>query len=104
MLVDPPQTADADLLAKLRQHARLRPLATQSGKPLPAGLFGQLCHEQVERVGGGQHRQQMRAPQLRRTQFMPPTTCGTARTKRCNKVVGHIVGNQFQQSIGAHRR
>jgi len=104
MLVDPPQPADAHLLAKLMQHARRRSLTTQLGKPPPDGLFGQLCHEQVHGVGGGQHCQQMRPPKLRGAQSMPPTTCGTARTKLRDKVIGHIVGNQFQQSIGTNRR
>lgn len=96
MLIDPPQPANAHLLAKLMQHARHRSFATQSGKPSPHWLFGQLGHEQVQGVGGGQHRQQMRTPKLRRTQFMPPTTRGTARTKFRNEVIGHIVRNQFQ--------
>jgi hypothetical protein len=48
MLVDPPQSAHARLLAKLMKHSRGRPQMTQPGKPSPPGLFGQLRHDQVE--------------------------------------------------------
>jgi len=68
MLIDLAQSAHSDLLAKLMQHPCARPMPTQPTEPSPSGLFGQLRHHQVERMRGGQQRQQMHAPQLRRAE------------------------------------
>jgi hypothetical protein len=62
MLIDLPQSAHAHLAAKLMQHPRRRPHAPQPGEPPPSGLFGQLRHDQIERMRGRQSRQQMHAP------------------------------------------
>ena len=80
MLVDPPQPAHAHLLAELGKHPRARELSPQPGEAAPGRLFGQLCHDQVEGVGGGQHCQQMRAPKLGGAQVMSPATGNRART------------------------
>ena len=57
MLIDLPQTADPNLLAKLMEHPRRGQRAPQQTKPAPPGLFGQLRQQKVERMGGGEQRQ-----------------------------------------------
>ena len=104
MLVDPPPPAHAHLLAELRKHPRARELSPQPGEPAPVGLFGQLCHDQIQRAGGSEHRQQMRAPELGGAQVMPPATGKSARTKSRDEVIGHIIGKQFEQGNGADGR
>ena len=80
MLIDLSQSAHAQLAAKFMEHPRGRSHAPQAGKPSPAGLFGQLRDEEIERTGGRQPYQQMHAPQLRRAQNVTPTTSEIART------------------------
>ncbi len=67
MLVDGAQPAHTHGLPKLMEHAGRGQGGSQPGETPPRGLLGQLPHEQIERMRGRQHRQQMRAPQLRRT-------------------------------------
>jgi hypothetical protein len=102
MLIDGPQPVHAHGLAKLMEHPRRGQCAPQPGEAPPRGLFGQLGHEQIERMRGGQHRQQMRAPQLRRTQRMPPPAGNVARTNLGNAVVGDVRTHQFEQLAGAN--
>jgi hypothetical protein len=45
MLIDPAQAGHTNLPPKLVQHPHAGPLKTQSG------LFGQLCHHQIQRMG-----------------------------------------------------
>lgn len=104
MLVDPPQPAYPHLLAELREHPRRREMAAQPGEPSPGRLFGQLRHDQVQGVGGGQHRQQMHAPELCGAQVMPPPSGESARTNSGDEVIGHITGKPFEQGNGADRR
>jgi hypothetical protein len=102
MLIDGPQPVHAHGLSKLMEHPRRGQCAPQPGEAPPRGLFGQLGHEQIERMRGGQHRQQMRAPQLRRTQRMPPPAGNVARTNLGNAVVGDVRTHQFEQLAGAN--
>ena len=104
ILVDPPQPAHAHLLAELGKHPRARELSPQPGEAAPGRLFGQLCHDQVEGVGGGQHRQQMHAPELSGAQAMPPATGSSARTQSGNEVIRNIIGKHFEQGNGANGR
>ena len=104
MLVDPPQPAHAHLLAELRKHPRARELSPQPGEPSPSGLFGQLCHDQVQGMGGGQHRQQVRAPELGGAQAMPPSAGEGARSASGDEVIGNIIGKHFEQGNGANGR
>ena len=53
---------------------------------------------------GRQHRQQMRAPQLRRTQGMPPPAGKVARANLGNEIVGDVRTHQFEQLAGADGR
>jgi len=104
MLVDPAQPAHADLLAELGEHPRRRWMSPQPGELSPRGLFRQLRHDQVQGVGGGQHRQQMHAPELSRAQVMPPPPGQSAWTKSGDEVIGHITRKQFEQGNSAHGR
>lgn len=104
MLIDPAQAAYTHLTAKLMEHPGGRPATPQTGKPSPGGLFGQLPDQEIERTGGRQPRQQMHAPQLRRTQTVPPPTGEITRTKRRDKIVGHVSGELFEQGVGANGR
>jgi len=104
MLVDPPQPAYPHLLAELREHPRTREMAAQPGEPAPGGLFGELRHDQVQGMGGGQQGQQMHAPELGGTQVMPSAPGESARTKVGDEVVGHIAGKPFEQGNSANRR
>jgi len=67
MLVDAPQAAHAEVVAKFMEHPRRGAMPAQPSKPSPRRLLGQLRHDQVQRMGGGQQRQQMHAPKLRCT-------------------------------------
>jgi|SRR5208282_2614923 len=104
MPIDLAQAAHPRLLAKLVEHARRWPLAAQPGKPSPDGLFGELRHEEVQRMSGGQPRQQMHPPELRRAQLMTAATRESARTKLGNEVVGNVIGKPLKQSVSANRR
>ena len=93
MLINGAQTADAHASPKLMQHPGGGQRVPQPGEAPPRDLFGQLRHEEIERMCGRQHRQQMRAPQLRRTQGVPPSAGEVARANLRNEVIGGI-GNQ----------
>jgi hypothetical protein len=103
MLIDGAQTADAHASPKLMQHPGGGQRVPQPGEASPRDLFGQLLHEQVERMRGRQHRQQMSAPQLRRTQGVPPTAGKVARANLGNEVIGYVGTQQFEQAAGADR-
>jgi hypothetical protein len=48
MLIDPAQSAHADLLSKLVQHSHPKPRSAQPAETTPSGLFGQLGHQQIK--------------------------------------------------------
>jgi hypothetical protein len=104
MLVDGAQPAHAHSLPKLMEHAGRGQYVAQSGEAPPRGLFRQLRHQQIERMRGRQHRQQMRAPELRRTQGVPPPAGKVARANLGNEVVGDVRTHQFEQLAGANGR
>jgi len=104
MLVDGAQPAHTHGLPKLMEHPGRGQCAPQPGETPPRGLLGQLRHEQIERMRGRQHRQQMRAPQLCRTQGVPPTAGKVARANLGNEIIGGIGTHQFEQLAGADGR
>jgi hypothetical protein len=104
MLVDGAQPAHAHSLPKLMEHAGRGQCGSQPGEAPPRGLLGQLSHEQIERMRGRQHRQQMRAPQLRRTQGVPPPAGKVARANLGNEGIGRVRTHQFEQATGADGR
>ena len=88
MLIDASQSTHAHSLPKLMEHPGGGQRAPQPGKTPPRDLFGQLRHEQIERMRGRQHRQQMRAPQLHRTQGVPPPAGEVARANPGTELMG----------------
>lgn len=100
VLIDPAQAADSDLPPKLVQHPHAGPLFAQPAEPSPGRLFGQLGHDQIERMGRSQQRQQVPAPQLRRAQSTPSSAGELARAQIVDEVVGHIRRDQVQQAVG----
>jgi len=104
VLIDPAQAADPDLLTKLVQHPHPGPVAAQPAEPTPSGLFGQLSHDQIERMRRSQQRQQMHAPQLRPTEGAAPPASELARTQIVDESVGHVGRNQVQQVVSASGR
>lgn len=104
MLLDGAQPAHAHALPELMEHPGGGQCVSQPGEAPPRRLFGQLRHQQVERMRGGQQHQQMRAPQLRRTQGVPPTAGEVARANLGDEVIGGIGTQQFKQPAGADRR
>jgi hypothetical protein len=104
MLIDGAQPAHAHGLSKLMEHAGRGQGGSQPGEAPPRGLLGQLGHEQVERMRGCQHRQQMRSPKLRRTQGVPPPAGKVARANLGNEVIGRVRTHQFEQAAGADGR
>jgi len=103
MLIDPAQSAHANLLPKPVQHPHTRPMSAQPAETAPSGLFGQLsCHE-IERMRRSQQRQQMHAPQLRRTEGAPPPAGELPRAQIVDERVGHIGRQQVQQAVGSGR-
>jgi hypothetical protein len=104
MMIDGPQPVHAQGLSKLMEHPGRGQCAPQPGEAPPRGVFGQLCHNQIERMRGRQHRQQMCAPQLRRTQGVPPPASNVARANLGNEIIGDVRTHQFEQAAGADRR
>ena len=104
MLIDGAQCAHAHALPKLMEHPGRGQGAPQPGEASPRDLFGQLRHEQIERMRGGQHCQQMRTPQLRGTQGVPSPTRALAWTNLGNEVIGSVGTQQFKKLAGADRR
>ena len=90
MLIDGAQATDAHALPELMEHPGGGQRVSQPGEAPPRRLFRQLCHEQIERMRGRQHRQQMGAPQLRRTQGVPPPAGCMTRANLGNEVIGDV--------------
>jgi hypothetical protein len=86
------------------QHPGGGQRSPQPGEAPPRGLFGQLRREEIERMRRSQHRQQMGAPQLRRTQIMTPSAGEVARANLGDKVIGGIRTQQFKQAVSANGR
>ena len=104
MLIDGAQPAHPHSLPKLMKHPGGGQRTPQPGEAPPRHLFGQLGHQEIERMRGSQPRQQMRAPQLRRTQGVPPTTGELARAYFRNQIIRGVGTQQFKQAGGADGR
>jgi hypothetical protein len=104
MLLDAPQSINADRLPKLMEHPGGGQRAPQPGETPPRRLFGQLRQDQIEGMRGSQHGQQMSPPQLGRTQGVPPAPGKTARTNLSDKVIRGVGTQQFKQPVGADGR
>jgi hypothetical protein len=104
MLVEGAQSADAHAAPKLMEHPGSGQRAPQPGEAPPRDLFGQLCHDEIERMRGGQHCQQMRAPELGGTQGVPSPARELAGTNLSNEIIGGVRTQQFEQAAGADGR
>ena len=104
IVIDGAECADAQALPKLMKHPGRGQRAPQPGEPAPRRLFRELRHEEIERMRGSQHCQQMRAPQLSGTQRVPPPTRELARTNLGNEVIRSVRTQQFKKLAGADRR
>jgi hypothetical protein len=104
ILIDAPQSAHPNSLTKLMQHPGGGQRVPQPGETPPRRLFRQLHRDQIERMRGRQHGQQMGAPQLRRTQIMTPTTGESARANLGDEIIGCVRTHQFEQAVGANGR
>ena len=104
MLIDGAQPTHAHSLPKLMEHPGGGQRAPQPGEAPPRRLFGQLGHKEIERMRGSQPRQQMRPPQLRRTQGVSPPAGEMARANFGNEVIRRVGTQQFEQARGADGR
>jgi hypothetical protein len=104
MLMDAPQSPDADPLPILMEHPGGGQRAPQPRETPPRRLFGQLRHDQIEGMRGSQHRQQMSPPQLRGTQNVTASTRELARANPGDEVIGSVRTQQFKQAVGANGR
>jgi hypothetical protein len=70
LFIDVAKSLHAQLLPKLMQHPGhgQRVSIRQMGEATPSPLLGQHLDQQVKGVDGGEHSQQMHAPELRGTQ------------------------------------
>ena len=103
MLVDPAQTSDAQPLAKLMQHPRLRhskPVG-QMGKAAPGSLFSQHLDQQIERVYRRQECQQMHPPKLSGTK--EPASATTVRLWKLlvDPRIGNVRRESLEQRLGS---
>jgi len=76
----------------------------QAGKAAPSALFGQHRRQEVQRVGGSQQRQQMRAPELGRAESPARAAHRTDAETFVDEVVGNIWIEQVEQTVGAGHR
>jgi len=101
MPVDGAQATDTHAAPKLMEHPCGGQGAPQPGETPPRRLLGQLRHQQVERARGGQHRQQMGAPQLGGAQGVPPPASAVLRAHLGDEVIGDVGTQQFEKLAGA---
>ncbi len=102
MLVDEAQSTDLNPIPELVKHACGGKKPAQTGELSPDWLFGQLLHQQIKRMGRGQHGQQVNAPKLRSAQRVPASAGVLEREQIVNEIIRHIIGHQVQQTISTH--
>jgi len=101
-LIDLPQAQDADPLAKGVEEAHIRGAMAmaQAGKVPPRTLLRQQLGQQIERMHWRQQRQQMRAPQLGRTELPARATNRTCVPMGVDEVVRNEGIEQVKQLVG----
>jgi len=104
MPVDVAQPVHPRLLPELVEHSRRGINPAQSGESPPARLFRQLRDHEIERMRGGQKRQQMHSPQLRGAQRMTTTASETPDAAAGNEIIRHVTRHAFKEEVGADRR
>ena len=92
MFVDASQSGHAQVVAKLVEHAHVghRVAIGQMGKAPPVPLLGEHLQQQIERVHRRQQRQKMDAPQLGRTENLPPSASWPAGQQLVDEIVGNV--------------
>jgi hypothetical protein len=90
MLVDTPQSRDAQPCPELVQHAHAGHLAltAQTCKLPPSGLLGQHFHQQIQGMDGGEQTQQMDPIELSRGVLSMSPTRVTDRPTLIDEIVG----------------
>jgi len=104
--IDLPQPHDAHARTKRIKDANVRGAMaiTEPGKIPPRALFRQQLGQQVERMHWCQKRQQMRAPELGRTELPARTANGPHVPAVVDEVVRHVWIEQSEQLVGAGDR
>jgi hypothetical protein len=103
LLVDPPQSAYTEPLAKLVQHADIGngSAVGQVGESSPRSLFGQHVQQQVERVGGCEQGQEVDSPQLGRVEDGSASWPARGGKDLIDELVGDVWREFVQESCGA---
>ena len=104
MPVDGAQPVHPHLLSELMEHSSRGTNTVQPGESPPSRLFRKLRHYEIERMGGGQKRQQMNPPQLRGTQRVATTASEIPGAEAGDEIIWHVIGHPFKQEVGADRR
>lgn len=104
--VDLPQSHYAYASAKGIEDANIRGAMAmaQPSKIPPSALLGQQLGQQIERMHRGQKRQQMRAPELGRTELPMRAAQGMCAATLVDEVVGDVWIKQAEQLVGAGDR
>ena len=106
MLVDPPQSGDAQAAAELVQHAHaghLR-LAAQAGKLSPSPLLRQQFDQEVQRRDRREQTQQMHPIKLSGGVSSPPSARGRSGPALIDEIIGNEWSQLFEEFGGARRR
>jgi hypothetical protein len=101
--VDLPQSQDPHAGAKGVEDANIGSALAmaQPGEIPPSALLGQQLGQQVERMHGGQQRQQMHAPELGGAELPTRAADGTCAPALVDEVVGNVWIEQVEQLVGA---
>ena len=106
MLVDAPQTSDAQPAAKLVPHAHAGHLglAAQTGELSPGALFRQQFDQEVQGMDGREQTQQMHPIQLSGGVFSTPPARVSGGPGLIDEIIGNEWSQQFEEFGGARRR
>jgi len=101
--VDLPQSHYAQMEAKGVQDAGVGHALAMAdpGKTAPGSLLGQHRRKQIERMHWRQQRQQMHAPELRRTELPARAAHRTGVPMLVDEIVGNVWIQNIEQTTGA---
>jgi hypothetical protein len=106
MLVDAPQSRDAQPCPELVQHAHAGhlALAAQTGKLPPGALLRQHLHQEIQGMDGAEQTQQMHSIELSRGVLSMSPARVTGGPTLIDEIVGNERSQQFEQFGRAGRR